>query len=492
MAIVNSSSFGRRIMVGATGFDSDTGALHVLNRIENSMVGGYKGDGYLLLAQETEDLGPSLQKIGVTELREDGEFGLAMATCGDWDGNGVEDLLVGQPDISNEETGAVYGLYMHPNGTVKEAFVIHGEDSELSGFSIDEDSEFGIGLACFMEPDVPENPSPYAGLLRLAVGATKHGTDGVVFEMALHPSNGSIVPGMVAVIDTADPVVNGRSNDDDMGNGLAYVRNATLIVVGQDDSENVFILRRARNGTLGQVDELHELSQSFVGDTTGDYFGNGISAYSDWNGDGLEDVLVSSENGHSSESGEVYLVALNVDGAPIAFKAVRGDRDGRALAGVTDDGDFGTSVERAGDLDGNGVEDIIVGADDDRAPGGNTGSMYAIFMGEGGEALDSFKIFGANFGGYVLEGDAIGDSVGILRGCRVPVQDPERASLDYCFAIGAADMLAPDDESGGVWLVAPFGSQEMRVSVTDVESGNLTLTAETSTPNVTSRLYGQA
>ena len=117
-----------------------------------------------------------------------------------------------------------------------------------------------------------------------------------------------------------------------------------------------------------------------TGDTAGDFFGWSVSGAGDVNGDGKADFIVGAylddPAGGGTDAGSAYVFS----GA-----------DGSLLYHVTGDtaGDqFGISVSGAGDVNGDGVPEFIVGARRDDPAGGepNAGSAY-VFSGSDGSLL---------------------------------------------------------------------------------------------------------
>lgn len=109
-----------------------------------------------------------------------------------------------------------------------------------------------------------------------------------------------------------------------------------------------------------------------------------MSSAGNLNGDGFDDVVVSSHlagfNGNSS--GSVYVLS----GKASAFPAMLAAGDLNGVNGLRIDGPdvgaaFGLSSDRLGDLEGDGFDDIIVGSTGDYSP-----SAYVI---KGGGALGS-------------------------------------------------------------------------------------------------------
>lgn len=118
------------------------------------------------------------------------------------------------------------------------------------------------------------------------------------------------------------------------------------------------------------------------GKARADSFGGSVSNAGDVNGDGIDDVIVGAYGAdpNKSHSGSSYVVFGKASGfnATIKLSGLDGS-SGFRLDGVSKDDHSGRSVSNAGDVNGDGFDDVIVGAFNADPNEGYTGSSYAIF-----------------------------------------------------------------------------------------------------------------
>ena len=119
---------------------------------------------------------------------------------------------------------------------------------------------------------------------------------------------------------------------------------------------------------------------TFDGDSAQDNFGFSVSGAGDVNWDGFDDLIVGAirddNNGSNSGSARVF---SGVDGS--VLYTFDGDSAGDRL---------GISVSGAGDVNGDGFDDLIVGAEHDDNNGTDSGSAR-VFSGRDGSVLYTFS-----------------------------------------------------------------------------------------------------
>ena len=118
------------------------------------------------------------------------------------------------------------------------------------------------------------------------------------------------------------------------------------------------------------------------GEGINDLLGVSISNAGDVNGDGFDDVIVSAPGADSNgyDSGSSYEVFGKSSGFSAAINLSNFDgNNGFRVDGATVYDEAGSSVSNAGDVNGDGFDDLIVGAFRADPDGYNSGSSYVIF-----------------------------------------------------------------------------------------------------------------
>jgi hypothetical protein len=109
------------------------------------------------------------------------------------------------------------------------------------------------------------------------------------------------------------------------------------------------------------------------GQCAGDFSGWSVSAAGDVNGDGLADLIVGagrSDPAAGSDAGRSYVVFGKTGGSAVDLSAIAAGSGGFVINGECA-GDFSgyKSVSAAGDVNGDGLADLIVGAPEHPAAG---------------------------------------------------------------------------------------------------------------------------
>jgi Ca2+-binding RTX toxin-like protein len=333
-------------------------------------------------------------------------LGISVSSAGDINGDGIDDLMIGafgaDPN-GNTFAGASYVVF-GGNGVGSSSnlnlsalsgsngFVINGiAASDFSGISVSSAGDIngdGIDDLIVGAYRADPNGNSAAGASYVVFGGSGVGSSGSFNLSALNGSNGFVINGIAANDrsgvsvssagdingDGIDDLIIGASAADPNGNTFA---GASYVVfggsgVGSSGSLNLSTL----NGSNGFV---------INGIAAGDGSGGSVSSAGDINGDGIDDLIIGASaadpNGNSA-AGASYVVfggsGVGSSGS-LNLSALNGS-NGFVINGIDAYDRSGISVSSAGDINGDGIDDLMIGADG-ADPNGNlyAGASYVVF-----------------------------------------------------------------------------------------------------------------
>ena len=141
------------------------------------------------------------------------------------------------------------------------------------------------------------------------------------------------------------------------------------------------------------------------GASAGDWAGNRVDGAGDVNGDGLDDFIIGARqvDTNGADSGAAYVVFGRKDGGDVDLSDIEAGIGGFVLNGLSAGDLAGTSVHGGGDVNGDGLADIIVGAMEDDPNGDNSGAAFVVF-GKKDTAAVELSAIEAGTGGFVING----------------------------------------------------------------------------------------
>jgi len=352
---------------------------------ENDEAGSGAGQAYLLLGSAAGwVLDDSLGNADASYLGEaaEDEAGFAVAGAGDIDGDNLDDLLIGayQNDEVATNAGQVYVVFGANGGWSQDTSLasagasFRGEDvNEEGGYSVASAGDVdGDGFGDFIVGAVGYESGSYAGKTYLILGRAF----GWQADVSLGAADASF-------LGEDDQDYSGASIDgvgDVNGDGLddflvgAYGNDA----VDSNAGQAYLVLGRAAGWALDVG--LGQADASFLGEVSGDRAGPSVAGAGDVNGDGYDDLLVgayANDDGGTS-AGKTYLVLGKAAGWTVGSDLAAADA---SFLGEASNDLSGTPIAGAGDADGDGLDDFLVGAFGNDDAGSYAGQSY-LFMGD--------------------------------------------------------------------------------------------------------------
>ncbi|MEG4344248.1 RHS repeat-associated core domain-containing protein [Microcoleus sp. A003_D6] len=323
--------------------------------------------------------------------------GLYSSGIGDINGDNIDDLLVSAPGPLGGTPGKSYVIYGRSTGfspslnlaeiNGNTGFVINGIDGNSSGTASSGDIN-GDGITDLVIGADGGNTSGgiNAGKTYVIFGLPG-GFTGSVNVPELNGTTGFVIAGLNAeersgIAITAEGDINGDGNKDIVigapGATVGDQINAgkTSVIFGKKEAFPVIVNPADLNGSNGFT--------IFGFDAEGSA-GNAVSYAGDINKDGFDDLLIGASSANSDDknnAGKTFIVFGKKE-FPANFSLAAADgNNALVLNGVETDGLAGTAVSGGGDINGDGIDDIIVGA-----PGSlfndSPGKSYAIFGSRG-------------------------------------------------------------------------------------------------------------
>ena len=327
------------------------------------------------------DAGPSLASAWSTLWWDSGAdgFGRRAVFAGDGDGDGREDVAVAAPGAPAGEVAFYRGVSLLQAGPRDPG----GVSRVLRGEATHDNAGYALAGACDIDGD---------GLDELIVGAFGNDQGGANAGRVYIVDHNQLGPDASPLgLGSARWILTGEAEGDQAGIAVACAGDMDgdgkdEVVVGADGNDTggswagkAYIVRGGSLPAAGGQWSLSQASYAFYGQGEGQFAGQAVAGGGDVDGDGLADVLVGAPMYGTSgnNSGRAYLILGAALGPPSLSLA----QASHAFTGESANDQAGSGLAFAGDVDGNGLDDLLIGAPGHDGAGSDAGRVYVVLAG---------------------------------------------------------------------------------------------------------------
>jgi len=387
--------------VAIAGDINDDGYSDIIAGAPWAESGGDDGGKVYIFFGGTPSVMDTEADVTISGAGDNDYLGFSVSPAGDVNGDGYDDIIIGAPNRyqgGNPFAGEAYIFYGGPSLGAKDGYPdLQAEDADVILNGENAQDKFGSSVS-------------WAG------DFNKDGYDDVIVGAPFADGSGNtrgrsyIFYGGETMDSTADVKITGAANIDQLGSSVSRAGDMNDdgygdVVIGApwadvdvsgDNKGKAYVVFGGDN-----VDSSIDLSVSsssvtvLSGFEAYERFGTSAGYGGDANNDGYDDVVIGGQylglDSSFAGSAYMYLGGASVDGTPDV-----------TFAGEKQSDRFGISVAGAGDVDGDGYYDVLIGAYlADTGAGEDNGGKVYLYLGGAPEPDNSAD---AIFSGDVDDG----------------------------------------------------------------------------------------
>lgn len=343
-----------------------------------------KGAAALILGRSSGWASNTLPLMGyiLEDDLADARAGWAVAGAGDLDNDGFDDFAIGAPNRTANPGGlanagrmyVLYGKQSWTNGslpTAAEAYADGIQSNVLLGYSLAGGADVNADGRDDLALGGPWPTTPAKGYLMVLQGRSTRYSKGIsVGDLFKVDGNGGDALGVsMAILPDA--------TGDDLGDILVSGYGSVTTPPSKSNAGVAYFIPGSTKITPTQTNSLSSLGAvAWRGDTNDELVGSSVASAGDVNGDGITDLLVGRGLQSSTTQGEAYLILggiIPAGGNPESAADVRflGDSFGCPC-----------TVAGVGDVNDDGMDDFAIGVTKSDLGGTDSGAVYLYYGNE--------------------------------------------------------------------------------------------------------------
>ena len=324
--------------------------------------------------------------FNITGINPGDNSGGSVSSAGDVNADGIADLIIGASGANNA-AGASYVVFgskqLGGQGTLSLAALNGANGFNITGINPNDYSGWSVSSAGDVNADGVADliigaglPSYAAGASYVVFGSKQLGSQGTLTLADLNGTNGFNITGINPNDYSGWSV---SSAGDVNADGIAD------LIIGEDRANNgagasyvVFGSKQlGSQGTLTPADLNGTNGFNITGIKPGDESGISVSSAGDVNADGVADLIIGAA-GPNNGAGASYVVfgSKQLGSQGTLTLADLNGTNGFNITGIKPNDDSGWSVSSAGDVNADGVADLIIGA---FGANNGAGASYVVF-----------------------------------------------------------------------------------------------------------------